>query len=413
MNSFSSSSQAQMGDLVQLVSPSNKVFIFSLTPGGELHTHRGIVHHDELVGKAWGSQVHTHLDSIYFLLQPSLSDILKETKRNTQIMYPKDIGFILVTMGIGPGCRVLEAGTGSGSFTTALAWSVGPQGKVYSYDQRPEMQNLARKNLERVNLLQRVEMKSRDIALGFDEQNVDALFLDVPNPYDYLSQVRQSLKSGGYFGCILPTTNQVTRLLGAFHQFQFAFVDVCEIILRYYKVVSERFRPADRMVAHTGYLIFARPMLIPDKLAAVDETKDTEESLEDRMKESFVSSEALLGGEESFASPKAMLGGEESFASPKAMLGEEESIAHQEAQSDAEPEPPMRAMNLPEINTPAGGPISPEPESPPVDEKPGIKSEAEIEEWVEEKMSANKKRFLHETYNFDDHDPEADIEWDY
>lgn len=251
----------QPGDLVQLVSPTNKIFIIRLTPGEALQTHRGILQHDDLIGQPWGSEVFTHLGKSYFMLQPSLSDLLRDLKRNTQIMYPKDIGFVLVTMGIGPGVHVLEAGTGSGALTIALAWAVGPQGQVTSYDQRPEMQNLARKNLERLGLLERVTLKQRDISQGFDEQYVDALFLDVPNPYDYLLQARQALKPGGYFGTILPTANQVTRLLDAFYQYNYAFVDVCEIMLRYYKTVSERFRPTDRMVAHTGYLAFARPML--------------------------------------------------------------------------------------------------------------------------------------------------------
>jgi tRNA (adenine57-N1/adenine58-N1)-methyltransferase catalytic subunit len=259
---------ARSGDLAQLVSPTNKTFIIRLTPGEELHTHRGILRHDELIGQIWGCQVLTHLGKAYYLLQPSLSDILRDLKRNTQIMYPKDIGFVLVTMGIGPGVHVVEAGTGSGALTIAMAWAVGEHGMVTSYDQRSEMQNLARKNLERLGLLERVQLKHRDIAIGFDEQNADALFLDVSNPYDYLQQARAALKPGGYFGAILPTTNQVTRLIDAFFQNDFAFVDVCEIILRYYKAVSERFRPTDRMVAHTGYLAFARPMLSSYKKSA-------------------------------------------------------------------------------------------------------------------------------------------------
>lgn len=251
----------QEGDLIELVSPTNKVYLVRLVAGGQLHTHRGVVNFDPIIGIPWGSQVYTHTGSLYYLLQPSLTDILRETKRNTQIMYPKDIGFILVTMGIGPGTQVLEAGTGSGAFTTALAWAVGPQGHVYSYDARPEMQNLARKNLERLGLLERVTFQERDIAEGFDEQGVDALFLDLPNPYEYMPQVRQALKSGGYFGSILPTTNQVSRLIYVFHANGFAFVDVCEVILRYYKPVADRLRPVDRMVAHTGYLVFARSLL--------------------------------------------------------------------------------------------------------------------------------------------------------
>ncbi len=266
---------AQSGDLVQLVSPSNKVFIFRLVPGGELQTHRGVISFDDLIGKAWGSEIFSHTGSAYFLLQPSLSDLLKETRRNTQIMYPKDIGYLLVKMGIGPGVRVLEAGTGSGALTTALAWAVGPQGRVISYEVRPEMQNLARKNLEKLGLLNRVDLKLRNIGEGFDEVNVDALFLDVQNAYDYLAQVRQALKPGGFFGAILPTTNQVERLLKAFYDHHFAFVEVCEIILRFYKPVSERLRPTDRMVAHTGYLCFARPMLLAE---AANETDITNSS---------------------------------------------------------------------------------------------------------------------------------------
>lgn len=249
------------GDLVQLVSPTNKIYIVRLIPGGQLHTHRGILSFDELIGQPWGREVFTHTGKTYFMLPPSLSDLLRETHRNTQIMYPKDIGYVLVTMGIGPGSQVIEAGTGSGAMTTALAWAVGPQGHVISYEIRPEMQKLALKNLDRVGLADRVTLKLRDIANGFDEEAVDALFMDVPNPFDYLPQIRKALKPGGYYGCILPTTNQISHLLVSFHRYDFAFVEVCEIILRFYKPVAERLRPTDRMIAHTGYLIFARPIL--------------------------------------------------------------------------------------------------------------------------------------------------------
>ena len=249
---------AQSGDIALLISAQNKRFLVNLTPDTKLETHRGVLHHNDLSNLPWGSRVLSHLGSPFLLLQPSLADILMETRRNTQIMYPKDIGFILVTMGIGPGMNVLEAGTGSGSLTTALAFSTGPSGTVVSYDARPEMQRLAQKNLERVGLSARVSFKLRDIIDGFDEVDMDALFLDVPNPQDYLPQVRAALKPGGFFGSILPTTNQVSLLLVALKREGFGFIDVCEIILRYYKPVPERLRPTDRMVAHTGYLIFAR-----------------------------------------------------------------------------------------------------------------------------------------------------------
>jgi tRNA (adenine57-N1/adenine58-N1)-methyltransferase len=252
---------AQVGDIAQLISAQNKRFIFRLVADGKFETHRGYLSHNDLIGKSWGSRVFSHLGSPFVLLQPSLADILIETRRNTQIMYPKDIGFILLSMDICPGKHVLEAGTGSGSFTTALAYIVGVHGKVTSYESRPEFQHLAHKNLDRLGLVDRVEFKLRDISEGFDERNVDAVFLDLPNPQDYILQAKEALKPGGYLGSILPTTNQVSTLLIALRRSNFAFIEVCEILLRYYKAVADRLRPTDRMVAHTGYLVFSRSIV--------------------------------------------------------------------------------------------------------------------------------------------------------
>jgi tRNA (adenine57-N1/adenine58-N1)-methyltransferase len=187
-----------------------------------------------------------------------LADLLTELPRTTQIMYPKDIGFILVNMGVGPGHKVMEAGTGSGSMTTALAHTVGQSGQVISYEIKPDVQNLARKNLTRFGLASRVDFKLQDIQEGVDETNADSFFLDVPNPYDYTAQVRAALKPGGFLCCLLPTFNQVEKLLYSLHRENFAFIEVCEILLRYYQTEPTKLRPTDRMVAHTGFLIFAR-----------------------------------------------------------------------------------------------------------------------------------------------------------
>jgi len=267
---------AQSGDLALMVSAQKKRYLFSLTPGQQLQTHRGVINHDDLIGQTWGSQVHSHLGSAYLLLQPSLADLLMEIKRNTQIMYPKDVGYLLLAMDVTSGKKVLEAGSGSGALTTALAAMVGPTGQVYSYDNREALQNLARKNIAKVGLSDRVTFKIGDVGNGFEERNLDAIFLDLPNPYDYLPQVREALKSGGFFGSILPTTNQVSRLINSLHREKFSFTDVCEIMLRYYKSSAERLRPTDRMVAHTGYLIFSRPVI-----DVLDEDRTTEENSDD------------------------------------------------------------------------------------------------------------------------------------
>jgi tRNA (adenine57-N1/adenine58-N1)-methyltransferase len=252
------SSVARDGDLAQLVGLRHKHFILTLQAGAKLETHRGILQHDDLIGKPWGTQVFSHLGAPFFLLQPSLADLLTDLPRTTQILYPKDIGFILVSMGVGPGQTVMEAGTGSGSMTTALAYAVGPEGRVISYEAKQDVQNLARKNLTRFGLDSRVDFKLRDIGEGFDETEIDSFFLDVPNPYDYISQVRAALRPGGFLCCLIPTFNQVEKTLYALRQNRFAFVEVCEILLRYYKPEPSRIRPTDRMVAHTGFLVLGR-----------------------------------------------------------------------------------------------------------------------------------------------------------
>jgi tRNA (adenine57-N1/adenine58-N1)-methyltransferase len=255
---------AKEGDLVELVGLNHKHFIITLKPGGELQSHRGVLKHDDLIGKTWGSQVFSHMGSPFFLLQPSLADLLRGIKRNTQIIYPKEIGYILVRMGIGPGMMVGEAGTGSGALTTAFAFSVGDEGRIFTYDQKEENLHLAQKNLQKVGLDHRVVFHHQEIKDGFQQRDLDAVFLDMNNPYDYMGQVREALKPGGFFGAILPTSNQVCKLLDAMRQERFAFVDVLEISMRFFKAESERFRPVDRMVAHTGYLIFARPVVYAD-----------------------------------------------------------------------------------------------------------------------------------------------------
>jgi tRNA (adenine57-N1/adenine58-N1)-methyltransferase len=164
-------------------------------------------------------------------------------------------------MNIGNGQTVIEAGTGSGALTTAICWAVGNQGHVFSYDTRENAQGLARKNIRKMGYQDRVTFKNQDIADGFDETGADSLFLDIPNPEDYLQFVRGALRPGGFFGSLVPTTNQVSGLLEGLYAHDFAFIHVCEIMLRYYKPIPARLRPDDRMTAHTGFLVFARPIL--------------------------------------------------------------------------------------------------------------------------------------------------------
>ena len=260
MLSKSSSFTVQKDDLALLIDPRGNRHIVQLEENGSFQTNHGQLFHNNLIGLPWGSRVKSHLGKSFVMVQPSLNDILLNTKRATTIMYPKDIGFILVNMNISNGRTVIEAGTGSGALTTALCWAVGCEGQVFSYDIHDDVQELARKNIARLGLQDRVTFKNKDIGNGFDESAVDALFLDVPNPEDYIPFVSRALKPGGFFGCLVPTTNQVIRLLETLEIHGYASIEVCENMLRYYKSIPARLRPDDRMTAHTGFLTFARPI---------------------------------------------------------------------------------------------------------------------------------------------------------
>jgi tRNA (adenine57-N1/adenine58-N1)-methyltransferase len=271
---------AQDGDLVQLVGLSHKHFLVTLRAGATLQTHRGILKHDDIIGQLYGSKLESHIGRPFFLLQPSIADLLSELPRATQIMYPKDVGFVLMTMGIGPGQYVLEAGTGSGGLTSILAYYVGSEGKVFTYERKESHQGRAKKNIENLGLSDRVEFHLGDAADGFEEKDVDAVFLDMPNPHDVIHHVKASLKYGGFFGSILPTTNQVSRLIIELRKYGFQYIQVVETFFRHYKPEPDRLRPVDRMVAHTGFLIFARNMMLEEEKPDLKEV-DTVELLEE------------------------------------------------------------------------------------------------------------------------------------
>lgn len=262
------------GQLVMLLNAKDKRYFVSAREGEVMHTNEGILHLDEVRAAGWGRQVRTHKGYPFTVMRPTLYDLIKSVKRRTQIIYPKEIGYIAMKLGIGPGCRIVEAGCGSGGLTTALAWLVGDTGKVYTYERREEFYTLCRENLERIGLAHRVEQFHHDIADGFHPHAADALFLDVRTPCDYVRHIPGAVAPGSPVGFLLPTTNQVQELLAAMQDGPFRQIEVLEILLRRYKPVPERLRPDDRMVAHTGFLVFARTFTSLD--AEPESTPDAE-----------------------------------------------------------------------------------------------------------------------------------------
>ncbi|MBN1580546.1 MAG: tRNA (adenine-N1)-methyltransferase [Anaerolineae bacterium] len=252
---------AHQGDRVLLFSKDYKTYLITLKAGAKMQTHRGVIQHDDLIDQPLGREIHSHLGHSFLVMEPSIYDLIHRTRRTSQIMYPKDIGYLILRLDIHPGVRVIEAGTGSGGLTTALARLVQPDGRVYSYEVRADIQQVAKENLAELDLADFVCFHERDITQGFDETDVDALFLDVRDPWEYLPQAHSALKGGGFLGALVPTTNQVSHLLNDLRRNRFSALEVEELILRPYKAVPARLRPMDRIIAHTGYLVFARKVL--------------------------------------------------------------------------------------------------------------------------------------------------------
>lgn len=250
-----------------------------LERGAKLHTHLGWIDHEGIIGQPFGSTLLTHLNHPYTLLPPSTIDVVMNINRESQIVYPKEIAYILLKLNVIPGACIVEAGTGSGALTIALARAVGPTGHVHTYEEREDMRENAMRNFKRMGVDTNITSTLRDIRLGFDERDADALFLDVREPELYLSQAHAALVGGGFFGALVPTTNQVSQILIGMDETRgWAEIEIVEILMRYYKPNADRLRPTDRMVAHTGFLIFARA--VSRSLPMVEESPDQNETLD-------------------------------------------------------------------------------------------------------------------------------------
>ncbi|ACO03963.1 MAG TPA: tRNA (adenine-N1)-methyltransferase [Persephonella sp.] len=246
------------GDTVQLKDRKNSFFI-KLKKGEIFGTHKGNIYHDQIIGKEFGDTVKTHKGNEFLILKPTLYEIIMfGIKRQTQIIYPKDSAYITLKLGITDGMRVLESGIGSGALTIVMANAVKPSGKIYGYEKEEKYIDTVKENLRLAGMEDYVSLFHHDLSEKLPEDYFDAAFIDVREPWLYMENVKSALKRGSPIGFLLPTTNQVSRILESLSYHGFIQPEVKEILLRNYKPVPDRLRPEDRMVAHTGYLIFAR-----------------------------------------------------------------------------------------------------------------------------------------------------------
>jgi len=249
------------GDYVLIYLDARRTYMIKMQAGQTFHTHKGYLKLDELIGKEYGEPIKSSLGIYFTTLKPSLTDYIMKSSRNTQIIYPKDAALIVMFSGIGPGSRVVESGTGTGSLTTALAHYVGSTGKVYTYELRSEFQKNAAKNLERSKLINNVEMKSGDVTLGIEERDVDAVILDLAVPWLVVPHAYEALRPSGILVSFSPTIDQVVKTTEALRENNFVFIETIECMMRAMQVERGKTRPQTLMTGHTGYITHARKIL--------------------------------------------------------------------------------------------------------------------------------------------------------
>ena len=240
-----------------MLSP-RKTYLVEVEQGKSFHTHKGYIKFDDLIGKEYGSTVLSSLRFEFVALKPLLWDYIMKSARQTQITYPKDIALIIIFSGIGPGSRVVEAGTGTGALTMALAHYVKPHGRIYSYEIRGEFQKTAEKNLRRSDLIDFVELKNKDVTLGIDENDVDSVVLDLAVPWLVAQHASTALKPCGTLVSFSPTIDQVVKTVEALKENSFVDVETVECLMRGMQVERGKTRPQTLMTGHTGYITFAR-----------------------------------------------------------------------------------------------------------------------------------------------------------
>jgi len=246
------------GEDVLLYLDRKRTYLVRVEKGKSFHTHKGFIQLDDLVGKDFGTRITSSMGVEFVALKPTLRDYVFKMQRKTQISYPKDIALILMFSGVGPGSRVVEAGTGTGALTSALAFYVKPAGRIYSYEIRREFMDIALKNLKRAGVSEYVDLKNKDITEGVDEKDLDAVILDMATPWLVVPNAYSALKGSGVLVSFSPTIDQVLKTVEALKEEGFVDIETIECLVRGMQVERDKTRPQTLMTGHTGYITFAR-----------------------------------------------------------------------------------------------------------------------------------------------------------
>jgi tRNA (adenine57-N1/adenine58-N1)-methyltransferase catalytic subunit len=246
---------------VLLVDRRDRRYLVRLRAGETWHSHGGGVPHDLLIGSEEGTVVRSATGMEFRVFRPRMADFVLKMPRGAQVVYPKDVGAILMEADVFPGARVLEAGTGSGALTMALCRATGPEGRVVSYDLRPEFQSKAAQNIETYlgKLPPWLDLRDGDVRdVASTGETYDRVVLDLPEPWEVLEALSSVLPSGGIVCGYLPTTGQVQQLVLALEEHGYEHLETFEVLHRSWHVTARSVRPDHRMVGHTGFVTVGR-----------------------------------------------------------------------------------------------------------------------------------------------------------
>jgi tRNA (adenine57-N1/adenine58-N1)-methyltransferase len=252
--------KVKKGDNITLIDSAYRKYILNTTNKTDKFKGVGVIDPSILIGRSYGSQINIG-NKQFWILKSSILDKLQGIKRKAQIILPRDASQIILNCSIETGNIVMESGIGSGSLTIALANAVSPNGEVISYDNREDFIKHAIQNLKRANFENIVKIKHKDVTLGIDEKDLDAIILDIPNPWDAIKHSWNALKPGGYICTYSPLISQVEYTVKEIKKYNFIELKTIENIQREMIVSEHGTRPSFDMLGHTGYLTFARKVL--------------------------------------------------------------------------------------------------------------------------------------------------------
>jgi tRNA (adenine57-N1/adenine58-N1)-methyltransferase len=249
------------GEVIVLVDKVGRRHRVRLRAGDRHSIHSGLIAHDDLIGRPEGVVVTTQLGARLLAVRPTFAEQVTGRRRQTQPIYPKDLGAILIGADLHPGARVLEAGTGTGALTLAAIRAVGPRGEVVSYEAREEFLEAAKRGIVETlgSLPDNLTLKLGDVYLGVEERDFDRVLLDLAEPWHAVPAARAALRPGGILFAHCPNVSQVQRFFDCLRETKgFGMLEAIEVLQRGWTVRGRSMRPSHRMVAHTGFLCFAR-----------------------------------------------------------------------------------------------------------------------------------------------------------